>query len=97
MTSENNFLDKGMELEDSSPTGDMDDGGDDSLRAKNNDTVLAKASMTESYSEILNSPTAETCDPPIESNAPVVIPRRRPTSLNRLHSSQQCEYSLKAL
>lgn len=56
--------------------------------AKKNEDFLAKASMSESYSEILNSPTAPTNELPTESNAPIVIPRRRPSSLNRHHSSQ---------
>lgn len=89
MASEYNPLNQETEIDDASPTNpDADDDKDDSLRAKRNENYLAKASMTESYSEILNSPTAESRDGPVESNAPIVIPKRRPTSLTRHHSSQ---------
>ncbi|XP_031626885.1 BLOC-1-related complex subunit 6 [Contarinia nasturtii] len=74
-------LNKDGIMEDSS-SGNVED------EAKKNDDFLAKASMTESYSEILNSPTTHTNELPIESNASIVIPRRRPSSLNRHHSSQ---------
>lgn len=94
MASEYNLLNKEMEIDDSSPTNvDNDDDKDDSLRARKNDDFLAKSSMTESYSEILNSPTAETADGSVESSAPIVISKRRPTSLNRHHSSQ-CSCSI---
>lgn len=76
-------------MDDASPGNvDAEDDKEDNLRAKNNEEFLAKASMTESYSEILNSPIAETNDLPVESNAPIVIPRRRPSSLSRHHSNQ---------
>lgn len=90
---ESNSSDKAVTMDDaSSGNVDADDDKDDNLRAKNNDGFLAKASMTESYSEILNSPIAETNDLPVESNAaPIVIPRRRPSSLNR-HHSNQCKW-----
>lgn len=67
---------------------DVDEEKEDSVIAKNNDDCLAKASMTESYSEILNSPTMETNEKPIESSAPIVIQKRRPSSLTRHHSGQ---------
>lgn len=66
---------------------DVDEEKEDSVIAKNNDNFLAKASMTESYSEILNSPTMETNEKSIESSAPIVI-KRRPSSLTRHHSGQ---------
>lgn len=94
MASEDNLVNQEIEFDDTSPTNaDVDDDGEDSLRIRRNDNFLAKASMTESYSEILNSPTAETSELPgqVESNAPIVIPKRRPTSLTRHHSSQ-CMY-----
>lgn len=87
MSSDYHLMDKNTEIDDASP--DNAD-GDDSLRTKNDD-FLAKASMTESYSEILNSPIAETNDGPIESNAPIFIAKRRPSSLTRHHSSQ-CKF-----
>lgn len=87
MSMESNLLGKDTTMDDASPV-NADDDKDDSLRVKNNDEFLAKASMTESYSEILNSPIAETNDLPIESNAPIVIPKRRPSSLSRHHSNQ---------
>lgn len=90
MSTEYNLLDKATVMDDASSVnvnGD-DDKDDNSLRAKNNEEFLAKASMTESYSEILNSPIAETNDLPVESNAPIVIPKRRPSSLSRHHSNQ---------
>lgn len=67
---------------------DVDEEKEDSVIAKNNDNFLAKASMTESYSEILNSPTMETNEKSIESSAPIVIQKRRPSSLTRHHSGQ---------
>lgn len=82
-------LNKDIVIDDASPSNaDADD--DSSLRMKNNDDFLAKASMSESYSEILNSPTADTNDLPVESNAPIVIPKRRPSSLSR-HQPNQCK------
>ena len=92
MSMDSNSSDKAVTMDDvSSGNADADDDKDDNLRAKNNEGFLAKASMTESYSEILNSPIAETNDLPVESNAgPIVIPRRRPSSLNR-HHPNQCE------
>lgn len=73
-------------MDDANPI-NADDDRDDNFQAKNNEEFLAKASMTESYSEILNSPTTETNEFPVESDAPIVI-RRRPSSLTRHHSSQ---------
>lgn len=91
MSSDYHLMDKNTEIDDTSPDNvDGDDEKDDSLRTKN-DHFLAKASMTESYSEILNSPIAETNDVPIESNAPIVIAKRRPSSLSKHHSSQ-CKF-----
>lgn len=85
MSTESNLLNKDTTMDDASP-GNTD--ADDETHAKNNEQFLAKASMTESYSEILNSPTADVSDLPVESNAPIVIPRRRPSSLSRHHSNQ---------
>lgn len=78
---------------DEASSGNIDayDDRDDSLKVKNNGDSLAKASMSESYSEILNSPIAETNDLPVGSNVPIVIPKRRPSSLNR-HQSGQCRF-----
>lgn len=87
MSTDNDIMDKTNCIEDaSSGNVDIDDDKDDSLKAKNNDEFLAKASMSESYSEILNSPTTETNDIPVASNTPIVIPKRRPSSLNRHQS-----------
>lgn len=90
MSSEGDKLENDGAMDDSSP-GNMDvdeEKDDNSLKAKNNDEFMAKGSMTESYSEILNSPTMETNERPIESNKPIVIQKRRPSSLTRHHSSQ---------
>lgn len=87
MTSENNLLNQIMN--DSSPSNvTIDDDKEDSMKIRKNDDFFVNASMTESYSEILNSPTIETADGPVESNASIVISKRRPSSLNRHHSNQ---------
>lgn len=92
MSTEKNKVDNDVTIDDSSPGNmDVDEEKDDNLRVKNTNDVLAKASMTESYSEILNSPTMETNEKPIESSAPIVIQKRRPSSLTRHHSSQ-CKF-----
>lgn len=94
MSTEKNKVDNDVTIDDSSPGNmDVDEEKDDNLRVKNTNDVLAKASMTESYSEILNSPTMETNEKPIESSAPIVIQKRRPSSLTRHHSSQ-CKFEL---
>lgn len=92
---EQNSLSKGTVIDDASPSNAYadDDTEDNNLRIKNTGDFLAKASMTESYSEILNSPTADTNDLPVESNTPIVIPKRRPSSLSR-HQSNQCKFCL---
>lgn len=77
-------------LEDISPSNvNMEDENIDNVKTKT-DMDLNNASMTESYSEILNSPTTDGNDGPgIESNTPIVIAKRRSNSLNRHHSSQR--------
>lgn len=85
MASKHNLVDRSNRIDDTSP---KNADRDDSLRLQRNENFLAEASMTESYSEILNSPTAETSEFPVEANAPIVIPKRRPTSLSRHHSIQ---------
>lgn len=67
----------------------MDNENNDNLRTKNDIDFLASASMTESYSEIMNSPSADRNDGSgIESNPPIVIAKRKPNSLSRNHSNQ---------
>lgn len=79
-------------LQDISPSNtNMDAENNDNLTAKNDMDFLANASMTESYSEILNSPTTDRNDGPgIESTTPIVIAKRKQNPLSRHHSSQ-CE------
>lgn len=61
---------------------------------KNDMDLLAGASMTESYSEILNSPTTDTnVGHGIESNTPIVITKRKSIPLSR-HQSSQCKFSI---
>lgn len=90
MSHEYKLLDQAAPLEDISPTNVNDVEKDDSSKARSNVDFLANASMTESYSEILNSPTAGANDgPSVASNTPIVIAKRKPsTSLSRHHSSQ---------
>lgn len=54
----------------------------------NNDNKLIKSSMTESYSEILNSPSDETHDNNAEHGKQIEIPKKRASSLHRNPSSQ---------
>lgn len=55
---------------------------------------LANASMTESYSEILDSPTTDSnIGHGVESNTPIKITKRKPTPLSR-HQSGQCKVFL---
>lgn len=92
MSTEQTKVDNDVTIDDSSPGNmEVDEEKDDNSKVKNNNDFLAKASMTESYSEILNSPTMETNEKPIESSAPIVIQKRRPSSLTRHHSSQ-CKF-----
>lgn len=94
MSNEYKLLNQITPLEDISPTNvNMDNEKSDRLRAKQNVDSLANASMTESYSEILHSPTADANGgPSVESNTPIVIAKRKPTPLNRHHSSQSKFY-----
>lgn len=93
MSTEHNSLSKDTVIDDASPSNaDADDDrGDSNLQTTTNNDFLANASMTESYSEILNSPTADTNELPVESNTPILIPKRRPSSLNR-HQTNQCKF-----
>lgn len=92
-----NLLEKDLENEetnaeenaiDDDDAEDDDDEEEDSVGIKIPDNRLAKASMSESYSEILNSPTNETEDVGINRRTAMDIPSRRPNSLNRRQSSQ---------
>lgn len=86
-------------LEDISPSNIIqdDENTDDNLKTKSDMDVLTNAAMTESYSEILNSPTSDRNDggPGIESNTPIVIAKRKSNSLSRHHSSQCKEISVR--
>lgn len=72
----------------------MDDENSDTVNIKKDMDFLANASMSESYSEILNSPTTDTnIGHGIESNAPIVITKRKTIPLSR-HQSSQCKFSM---
>lgn len=59
---------------------DLDDEDEDESPCGNVDRRLQKASLTESYSEILNSPTGS--DVLDGKGSPIKIPQRRPTTLS---------------
>lgn len=72
----------------------MSDEKNDTMNVKNDTDFLANASMTESYSEILNSPTTDTnVGHGIESSKPIVITKRKHSPLSRRQSSQ-CKFSI---
>lgn len=72
---------------------DDDDEDDNSIEAIYTENKLIKSAMTESYSEILNSPDDEMLDINIdcEHGIQIEIPKRRSSSLNR-NPSSLCEY-----
>lgn len=84
MSSEYNLLEKDDNEE---PNLDDDDDNEDKNSVKATNKSLAKTAMTESYSEILNSPLFDNTDVPEHQ---IEITKRRPTTLNRKQSSQ-CE------
>lgn len=66
-----------------------DDDDDNSIGAKyTGGCKLIKSAMTESYSEILNSPSDEMHEIMAEHGIQIEIPKRRTSSLNRASSSQ---------
>lgn len=74
---------------------DDEDEDDNSIEAIYTENKLIKSAMTESYSEILNSPGDEMLDINIdcEHGIQIEIPKRRTSSLHR-NPSSQCEYDL---
>lgn len=65
-----------------------------SSNIKDDIDFMANASMTESYSEILDSPTADSnIGHGVESNTPIKITKRKTTPLSR-HQSSQCKIFL---
>lgn len=90
MESEYNLLENdSKEAEDNAMENDDDDDEEEeeqnSVKASGTGR-LAKTSMTESYSEILNSPLFDNNEAITEQQ--IDIPKRRPTSLSRKQSSQ---------
>lgn len=68
------------------PLENDDDDEENSVKASAaEDHRIAKSSMTESYSEILNNPLFDNVEVPDQQ---IDIPKRRPTTLNRKQSSQ---------
>lgn len=66
-----------------------DDDDDNSIETKYTDGCkLIKSAMTESYSEIMNSPSDEMHEIMAEHGIQIEIPKRRTSSLNRASSSQ---------
>lgn len=66
-----------------------DDDDDNSIEAKYTDGCkLIKSAMTESYSEIMNSPSEDMHEIMAEHGIQIEIPKRRTSSLNRASSSQ---------
>lgn len=88
MSSEYNLLEKDSENEEQNLENNDDDDEDDedenSVKAAD-ENRLAKSAMTESYSEILNSPLFADSEIPEQQ---IDIRKRRPTSLSRKQSSQ---------
>lgn len=94
--SKSNVLEKGNKNEQPAVEANDDDNDDDEDEQnddeENGNNCLHNASMTESYSEILNSPIKSSATDRAGSvkGTPIKIPSRRPTTLLNQSAANQC-------